>query len=267
MAFKTASPTSSVPDSPEQLFRSLPRRRFPDVMPHQQEIMSAYISKAKEKPDVALQLPTGSGKTLVGLLIAEWRRRKYQERVVYLCPTRQLVNQTVEQASEKYGLTVLGFTGSARGYNQSNKAKYRDARSVAVTTFSSLFNTHPFFYDANVLIVDDAHAAENYIAPLWTVRIERKKEHHHGLYAVLENILRPLLDPFDFIRLAGQTNNVSDLAWVDKIPTPEFAQIAGSFREAIEQYAEEAKLTHEWSMVRDHFEGVSPLPFIERNTD
>jgi len=47
----------------------------------------------------------------VGLMIAEWRRRKNQERVVYLCPTKQLVNQVVEQADEKYGLSVLGFTG------------------------------------------------------------------------------------------------------------------------------------------------------------
>jgi hypothetical protein len=40
-------------------------------------------------------LPTGSGKTLVGLLIGEWLRRKNKERVVFLCPTRQLVNQVI----------------------------------------------------------------------------------------------------------------------------------------------------------------------------
>ena len=71
MAFKKATPVAPVPDNLEQLFRSLPRRRIPDVMPHQKDIMSAYMSEAKDMPDVALQLPTGSGKTLVGLLIAE----------------------------------------------------------------------------------------------------------------------------------------------------------------------------------------------------
>ena len=34
--------------------------------------MQAYVAGAYVAPDVALQLPTGSGKTLVGLLIAEW---------------------------------------------------------------------------------------------------------------------------------------------------------------------------------------------------
>ena len=71
MAFKRPPPVTSVPDSPERLFLDLPRRKIPDVLPHQKEMMRAYVSKGINKSDVALQLPTGSGKTLVGLLIAE----------------------------------------------------------------------------------------------------------------------------------------------------------------------------------------------------
>ena len=175
MAFKKASSSTIVPDSPEKLFLDLPRRKIPDVMPHQNKIMLTYVNEAVGETDVALQLPTGSGKTLVGLLIGEWRRRKNQERVVYLCPTRQLVNQVVEQAQEKYGLTVLSFTGRIRDYDPADKAKYHNADHIAVTTYSSLFNTNPFFNNADILIVDDAHAAENYVASLWNVEIDRNK--------------------------------------------------------------------------------------------
>ena len=80
MAFKKAVPKSAVPDSPDKLLLDLPRRKIPDVLPHQREVMRAYAQFAGDKPDVALQLPTGSGKTLVGMLIAEWRRRKNGER-------------------------------------------------------------------------------------------------------------------------------------------------------------------------------------------
>ena len=111
MAFRTATSGDSVPDSPDKLFRDLTRRKFPDVLPHQAETMQAYAEQGVTPPDVALQLPTGSGKTLVGLLIAEWRRRKFNERVVYLCPTKQLVHQVVNQAEEKYGLSVGTFVG------------------------------------------------------------------------------------------------------------------------------------------------------------
>jgi replicative superfamily II helicase len=105
VAFKSASPAEIVPASPEEILLTLPRRSIPGVLLHQGEIMRSYAAQALTEPDVALQLPTGSGKTLVGLMIGEWRRRKFKERVVYLCPTKQLVNQAVEQASVQYGLT------------------------------------------------------------------------------------------------------------------------------------------------------------------
>lgn len=109
MAFKKNTPTLSAPDSPAKLFQTLTRRKLPDVMTHQRDMLSAYGEDMLAARDVALQLPTGSGKTLVGLLIAEWRRRKFKERVVYLCPTRQLVNQTVDQAQNRYGIDAVGF--------------------------------------------------------------------------------------------------------------------------------------------------------------
>jgi len=167
MAFKKSAPTAIVPDTPDKLLLELPRRTIPDVLPHQQEVMRNYAGLPADIADVALQLPTGSGKTLVGLLTGEWLRRKNQERIVYLCPTKQLVNQVTEQAEEKYGLTVLGFIGRVRDYDPTSKAEYRNADRIAVTTYSSLFNTNPFFDDADVVIVDDAHAAEGYIAALW----------------------------------------------------------------------------------------------------
>jgi superfamily II DNA or RNA helicase len=164
MAFKTLFPDTSVPDSPDKLFLDLPLRKHPSLFDHQGQMLRTYAREAEHHPDVAFQLPTGSGKTLVGLLLGEWRRRKNEERVVYLCPTRQLVNQVVEEANSKYGLTVEAFTGPIRLYSPPAKAAYTGAKRVAVTTYSSLFNTNPFFSDPDAIILDDAHAAENYIA-------------------------------------------------------------------------------------------------------
>jgi replicative superfamily II helicase len=115
-------------------------------------------------------------------MIEEWRRRKFRERVVYLCPTRQLVNQVVEQARTQYGLTINGFTGSKREYDAHARAEYQNADRVAVTTYNSLFNTNPFFSTPDVIVIDDAHAAENYIGEMWTVRIQRTKPQHTVFY-------------------------------------------------------------------------------------
>jgi hypothetical protein len=252
MAFKKAQPPPTVPDSPDKLLRDLPRRRIPDVLPHQREIMRTYTATAADHPDVALQLPTGSGKTLVGLLIGEWRRRKNQERIVYLCPTRQLVNQVAEQAEEKYGLTVLAFTGRTVDYSPTAKAEYRHADRIAITTHSSLFNTNPFFHDADLVIVDDAHAAENYVAALWSVRVERLKPAHASLHAALRGVLKSVLEPISFARLSGKLEGSADRSWVDKIPAPEFAKVRDQIVEILDVHAENADLKYQWSMVRDH---------------
>ena len=107
MAFTIPEKRTVCPDDPESLFRDLRKKTVPGLLSHQADLLRSYLAVHTKHPDIALQLPTGSGKTLVGLLIAEWRRRKYGERVVYLCPTRQLVNQVAEQANGKYGIDVL----------------------------------------------------------------------------------------------------------------------------------------------------------------
>ena len=253
MAFKSTAPSEIVPSSPEQILLTLPRRTIPGVLLHQGEIMREYAAQAVDDADVALQLPTGSGKTLVGLMIAEWRRRKFGERVVYLSPTRQLVNQAVEQARTQYGLTIHGFTGSKRDYDPTARAEYQNADRVAVTTYNSLFNTNPFFSNPDVIIVDDAHAAENYIGEMWTLRIQRTRPAHRALFQALQGVLKPHLDNYDFARLTGRFDDAFEAQrWVDKLPTPVFAGIADELTAVIDTHIADLDLRYPWSMIRSH---------------
>lgn len=255
MPFKRTARSNGVPDSPDKLLLDLPRRKIPDVLPHQREIMRTYAAHGQASSDVAMQMATGSGKTLVGLLIGEWLRRKNQERVVYLCPTKQLVNQVVEQAEEKYGLTVLGFVGRRQEYAPSDKAEYRNADHIAITNYSSLFNTNPYFSDADIVICDDAHAAENYVADFWSLHIERGR--HEALHVALRNVLKPILDPTSYTRLCGKWESSADRAWVDKIPTPRLADVRDQLIEIIDVHSAGAgasDLKYSWSIIREHLD-------------
>jgi replicative superfamily II helicase len=253
VVFKTTSTSSAVPDSPEKLLRELPRRKIADVLLHQGEVMREYAQSGAKEPDVALQLPTGSGKTLVGLMIGEWLRRKNGERVVYLCPTRQLVNQVVDQATGSYGLTLNGFTGSRRDYDPKARASYLNADTIAVTTYSSLFNTNPFFNDPDVIIVDDAHAAENYIADMWSLRVERTEKKHEELYTALSGVLRQHIEPGNFARLTGVVESIADRAWVDKLPTPVFFNLRRDIEAVLDVHTTGDKdLEYPWSLLREH---------------
>ena len=254
MAFKKTPTQTTVPKSPDRLFRDLPRRKHASLFDHQGQILRTYVDEALNAPDVALQLPTGSGKTLVGLLLAEWRRRKFAERVVYLCPTRQLVRQVADEASSKYGLTVEPFIGKTSGYTPSARAAYENADRVAVTTYSSVFNTNPFFSNPEIVILDDAHTSENYIASLWTLQASRFNEDDEALFRTIAGVLRGVMSKTSYDRFTGDADAIDDSAWVDKMPTPQLAEVSHELQAAIAENIGDSDQRYPWSMIRDHLD-------------
>lgn len=116
MAFKRLSGAAGIPADPEQLYRQLALVNDgpANLWLHQGDVLRSWHADHLKTPDVAIELPTGAGKTLVGGLIGEYRRRAHGERVVYLCPTRQLAKQTAEKLTQ-YGIpTSCSPAGSAR---------------------------------------------------------------------------------------------------------------------------------------------------------
>lgn len=252
MAFKTNTFSQNAATNPAAHFKTLTKRQYPDVMPHQKDILENYAASFQNLPDVALQLPTGSGKTLVGLLIADWRRVTRKDRVLYLCPTKQLVHQTVQQARTRYGIDVVDLSGRKDQFPPADSTAYMTGAQVAISTYSGLFNTHPFFTDPDVIIIDDAHAAENYIAEMWSLMIDANTP----LHAALSEFLRPHIDPQDHSRLTGDWMGTSDATWVDKLPSPLLASLAYDLISVIDAHAtrQEPELFFPWSMLRSHLE-------------
>lgn len=220
MAFKSKATRRISTDSPESLFADIKTKKIQGLLTQQGDLLREYVEKFTKHSDVAAQLPTGSGKTLVALLIAEWRRLTRNERVVYLCPTKQLVNQVVKQSTESYGIDVVPFTGSKRLYSPGSKLSYSSSQKIAITTYSSLFNSNPFFEDPHLIILDDAHSAEQYVSANWTIELKQYEEGHAVLFNAICGVLKPYLSHIDFSRLFHQAESSWDLTWVDKIPDP-----------------------------------------------
>lgn len=76
MAFVRTAAGAASYSSPGELYRDLPRRpgAVPGLWAHQAQMLKTFTAQTNTA-DVALELPTGTGKTLTGLLIAEWTRR------------------------------------------------------------------------------------------------------------------------------------------------------------------------------------------------
>ncbi|WP_292463964.1 DEAD/DEAH box helicase family protein [Methanolobus sp.] len=191
VSFKKISSSTYKPTNPEVLWRDLTKKnRNPTIeslWSHQADILRDYMDNIEAK-DVALELPTGSGKTLVGLLIGEYRRVVNNERILYLCPTKQLVFQVLEKATG-YNIKAHAFVGTQREYNVENFNDFLSADAIAVSTYSALFNYGKYFSDANVIICDDAHGAESYISSMWSLNISS----FHDLYNEIINLFQDVL--------------------------------------------------------------------------
>lgn len=249
MAFKKTKTSKVTIETPEALLHDLRAKKIKGPLSHQADMWRKYLDEALDKSDVALQLPTGSGKTLVGLILAEWRRQKFNEKVVYLCPTNQLVHQVVEQAENKYGLSVAKFTGRIKDFPIAIKSDYESADKIAVTSYSALFNTNSYFNDADIIIFDDAHASENYISSLWSLEINRYDEESKALFVAFSNLIKNHIPQLDYDRM---TNNDSFEDWVDKLPITSFLELKVDIEQLLDTHCTNNYMQYPWQMIKDH---------------
>ncbi len=162
------------PQSPEELFGRLhvSDDRLDNLWSEQADVLRIYAEAHVSDRDVALELPTGSGKTLVGLLIAEWRRLKLGERTAFVCPTNQLARQ-VHAKSLGYGIEPVLLIESSDYWDPAEQTRFDRAGAIAITNYNHIFNRTPRI-EPQTLILDDAHTAEGPVANRWSLRFERE---------------------------------------------------------------------------------------------
>jgi hypothetical protein len=192
MAFAKAGRKHPVPADPEALYRQLARtNNGPDSLwGHQTDILREWHENYVRKRDVALELPTGAGKTLVGGLIAEWLRQSEQQPVAYLCPNRQLAVQAAERLRE-YGIPTSLLIGRVNRWDPIQRARFTSAEAVAVSVYHHVFNTNPGIAGAGTLLVDDAHAGEQPVASAWSITVKRPEPAYQSVLSVLVDALDP----------------------------------------------------------------------------
>lgn len=215
MAFKTRKKEEFLYSSPQEMYQDNKLKKIMGPLDYQAAMLDLYI-KNVDKKTVALELPTGSGKTLVGLLIGEYRRRKNKEKVLFLCPTNQLVHQVVEQSNLKYGLKAIAFCGKQKDYLPKDKSSYLMAEAIGVTTYSSFFALHSFFEDVDVIIMDDVHSCEDYIMSNWTIQIDGQST----TFVEIAELLKPFISETDYKYLLEDEYIPEVASWCNMLPMP-----------------------------------------------
>jgi len=247
--FRTSAAQESKPESPALLFRDL--RKDPSIKflwGHQEKLLDKYHLKHLDDPNLAIELPTGSGKTLVGLLISEFRRRVRGERVLFLCPNKQLCAQ-VESQARKYGVPVSLLVGKQREYDPVVFSKYQEAKSIAISTYSGLFNTNPRLDDPECIICDDAHAGDGFVASLWSLKVNRRD--HPAIYDVLYAALKDAIPDSMHYTIESYEGNPADKSSVELISPIAAADYFEAVTEKLDGIIDQTDLRYSWKMIHD----------------
>lgn len=143
---------------PIELFQSLFHKEgYAYLRGIQEEVLNAWHS-IRDQRDVLCKMNTGSGKTLVSLLMLYSKMIEGAGPSLYLCPDRQLLEQTKIQA-DLYGIPVcvVDYIGKKSVFPDD----FLNSKAILLCTFQKLFNSRSIFERDNIdvgsIVLDDAH--------------------------------------------------------------------------------------------------------------
>ncbi len=184
-----------IPKSFESLWNVLDRdkRKYEYPYGHQSKILEHITKEMRSKAtrDFAISLPTGTGKTAVGLLLAYLTMLQEKMKAIYLCPNVFLCDQVLRQARE-LGIPVVALYGSWTDIPDETKMKFIGGSAIGVATYATLFNSNPQTGNVGIIILDDIHAAGDAIISNWTIKIS--KDRNLELFRELSATLYPILN-------------------------------------------------------------------------
>ncbi len=155
--------------TPREIFMSLPRiEKYEYPRDIQSQVWEKWFARRDEK-DLVLKLNTGSGKTVVGLLILKSCLDEKKGPAVFITPDKFLTNQVVKEASE-LGIEV---TTDVDNYDFISGKSILVTNIFKVVNALSKFGVHKKKIDIGSFIIDDAHASISTVEKQFTLSVER----------------------------------------------------------------------------------------------
>lgn len=172
------------------LFTEHRSARIPNLWDWQREVLDIMPPDG----DAAIELPTGTGKTVVGLLVGEYHRSQ-RGRVAYLTGTKQLAQQVERQASD-LSVPIVRFQGQKDTWRRRDVRAYNFGEAVGVMNYWAYFNARPGVESADLLILDDVHLLEGRLRDMFTLSVPAESD-------LFEAVLRIVYERCPYYSVAG----------------------------------------------------------------
>lgn len=247
-----AAKTQPAVIDPLEIFRRLPKPiGINDLYTSQAEVLKEWFERRNES-DLVIKLHTGGGKTLVGLLIAQSVMNELTEPVIYVCPTVQLIQQTLEKAKE-YGISAVPYKKG-----EMLPMEFTSGKSVLVCSYNALFNAKSKFgirggvkeiIKVGAVILDDAHVAYSTMRNAFTLNVEKQESEEDYLY--LANLFRKDFDDLGKIGTFDDIISRGDFGVIE-VPYWRWKEKSSQVREYLQKQAEKYPMV--WDFLRDSFD-------------
>lgn len=221
---------------------------FRKLRPAQRVALESYSSSHTTTPDLAIELPTGAGKSLIALLICQaWLDAGSSAAI--LTGNKTLARE-MERNAKLLDIPVVRFEGPGSAIPLPKRREYHRAHAVAVMNYWVLFNQAPVLDAADLLVVDDAHLAEGALDSLYSVAIDRVA--HPVLF---QTLMRELAERFpDYATFQDAVDDLPSRAGTELLSFLDQAAFAEPMRAIIDS-CDELK-THDdlrfrWGRIRD----------------
>jgi len=230
---------------PREIFNALPHKdavKFQYPRDVQSQVWAKWFERRNED-SVVIKMNTGSGKTVVGLLILKSCLNEGKAPAVYVCPDKFLVKQVLDAAKE-LGVEVTDDVHSPR---------FLSGKSILVLNIYKLVNGKSVFgvgdqgtkIKISSLVVDDAHACLDTIEDQFTIHIPNGTDTFQEIYNLFRSALHNECES-----KAIEIENQDPAAYM-QVPYWVWQERISDVTQKLVKYSEEDFLKFVWPLVKE----------------
>ena len=182
---KLSGTSKSTPIEPREIFMTLPKKdkRYEYPRDVQSEVWKKWFDNRANKNNI-IKMNTGSGKTVVGLMILQSCLNEGKGPAVYVVPDKYLATQVCDEAKQ------LGISA----VTDRDDYLYTENRAILVMPIHALVNGRSVFgmrpdgnYPIGSILLDDVHACLDTITTQFSLRIDSSHELYNKMILLLKD--------------------------------------------------------------------------------
>lgn len=152
----------------------------------QSEVLKKWFLEARSKKDTVIKMNTGSGKTVVGLLILQSYLNENKGPCVYVVPDNYLLEQVKQEADD----LKIHYT------TEENDINFINGKSILIINMYKLYNGKSVFgigdivIPINCIVFDDAHRSIDIAKDQVTLSIPESQPEYDLLFDLFKECLK-----------------------------------------------------------------------------